>query len=275
MEPQAQEFAAVMSRLEKLEKQNSRFKQVGALALIFLGSVLLMGQAAARRTVEANEFVLKDDRGQVRGRFHLQDGGAELVLFDPHGTRRVWLAQRFEKGYSIGPEIGIADEQGNPRTRLQITNEITPELSFEEKQKVLTTLSQDSLSFWSGGQVEMFDKGDAAIGIGLNSEPRTPILPRVRTPVNKNLQGDLERLREQAKRKYPGALVQLLGPKGSLILRTDNDLGSAVILTDKEGSATTIGTEDLTSPRTGETHKTSAASVVLFDKDKKVLWKAP
>ena len=38
---------------------------------------------------------------------------------------------------------------------------------------------------------------------------------------------------------------------------------------------TVIGSIDLETPRTGETHKTSAASVVLFDKDKQVVWQAP
>ena len=46
-------------------------------------------------------------------------------------------------------------------------------------------------------------------------------------------------------------------------------------ISDEEGFQTIIGTTDLVTPRTGETHKTSAASVVLSDKDKKVLWKAP
>ncbi len=46
-------------------------------------------------------------------------------------------------------------------------------------------------------------------------------------------------------------------------------------LSDKEGFETTIGTTDLLGLRTGETRRTSAASVVLFDKDKKVLWEAP
>ncbi len=36
-----------------------------------------------------------------------------------------------------------------------------------------------------------------------------------------------------------------------------------------------IGSTELETPRTGETHKTSAASVVLFGKDGKALWTAP
>ena len=60
MEPGTSELTTVMNRLERLEKQNRRIKQIGALALILLGSVFLMGQASPPRTVEANEFVLKD-----------------------------------------------------------------------------------------------------------------------------------------------------------------------------------------------------------------------
>lgn len=51
--------------------------------------------------------------------------------------------------------------------------------------------------------------------------------------------------------------------------------GAGLELSDREGFRTTIGNTELVTPRTGETHQTSAASVVLFDKDKNVLWKAP
>lgn len=48
-----------------------------------------------------------------------------------------------------------------------------------------------------------------------------------------------------------------------------------LIVEDKEGFSAVVGNADLVTPRTGETHQTSAASVVLFDKDKKVIWSAP
>ena len=46
-------------------------------------------------------------------------------------------------------------------------------------------------------------------------------------------------------------------------------------LHDRQGFIAIIGNAALATPRTGETRKTSAASVILFDKDEKVLWKAP
>jgi len=36
-----------------------------------------------------------------------------------------------------------------------------------------------------------------------------------------------------------------------------------------------VGTADLVTPRSGAIHRTSAASLVLFDEEKNVIWKAP
>ena len=46
-------------------------------------------------------------------------------------------------------------------------------------------------------------------------------------------------------------------------------------LTGANGFEADIGVTGLVTPATGETHKTSAASIVLFGKGKKVLWQAP
>jgi hypothetical protein len=48
-----------------------------------------------------------------------------------------------------------------------------------------------------------------------------------------------------------------------------------VMVSDRQGFFSTLGTADLVTPKTGETHKTSAASLVLFDKEKNVIWKTP
>jgi hypothetical protein len=51
--------------------------------------------------------------------------------------------------------------------------------------------------------------------------------------------------------------------------------GPGLQLNDASGFETDIGVTDLITPANGETHTTSAASIVLFGKDKKVLWSAP
>jgi hypothetical protein len=48
-----------------------------------------------------------------------------------------------------------------------------------------------------------------------------------------------------------------------------------VTVSDERGFQAILGQTYLKTPHSGETHMTSAASLVLFDKDKKVIWKAP
>ena len=197
MIPQTSDWTAVVGRLEKLEKQNRRLKQVGAVALVLAVALLLMGQvwqtqavnaqAPATRTVEANEFVLKDANGKVRGRWSMTALGPAFALLDGKGRRRAEL-------------YVLADV---PRLTLFDGN---------EKRRAVLGLVADS------PRLALFDG-------------------------NGNLQAELDR--------------------------------TSLELSDEEGFKTTIGSTNLVTPRTGETHTTSAASVVLFDKDKNVLWKAP
>jgi hypothetical protein len=49
----------------------------------------------------------------------------------------------------------------------------------------------------------------------------------------------------------------------------------SVGLFDEQGFEATLGRSSLVTPRTGETQLTSAASLVMFDKNKNVIWKAP
>src|SRR3989338_10400780 len=85
MELGTSEWTAVMKRLEKVEKQNRRFKQIGALALILAGSVLLMGQASPQRTVEATRFVLKDANGKSRAEWITSPSVAALIFDNDAG----------------------------------------------------------------------------------------------------------------------------------------------------------------------------------------------
>ena len=48
-----------------------------------------------------------------------------------------------------------------------------------------------------------------------------------------------------------------------------------VDVVDDQGFETVVGTQEVVTPHTGETHTASAASLVLLDKNKNVIWKAP
>jgi len=49
----------------------------------------------------------------------------------------------------------------------------------------------------------------------------------------------------------------------------------AMEITDRQGFRTSVGVTALPAPAKGEPARTSAASIVMFDKDKKILWRAP
>ena len=51
--------------------------------------------------------------------------------------------------------------------------------------------------------------------------------------------------------------------------------GPQLVLKDKEGYSAEMGRSGLVQTKTGKKEQTPAASLVLFDKDKKVLWSAP
>ena len=172
MMTQTSDWSVVMERLEKLEKQNRGLKQAGAVALIVVAAILLMGQAATKKTVEANEFILKDASGKVRAKLFMKEG-PDLVFYDSNGKDLAWLG--------VHPLLG------------------------------------PTLSFYSAN-------------------------------------GKSGPLRD-------GLAIDL------------NQTGLAIF--DDSGFETRIGSTDLITAATGETHTTSAASVILFNKDKKVLWKAP
>lgn len=94
-------------RIEKLEAANRRWKSASAIALLFLVSTLLLSTrhaervaAAARpdrieqevlhvRTVEAQDFILKDADGHVHARFGLAPSIDEKLLNGPNGQLRV------------------------------------------------------------------------------------------------------------------------------------------------------------------------------------------
>jgi len=92
MHPKLDSFDAMHARISKLEKQNREIKQLGAAALVVVVSLLVMGQAPAKKTVEANEFILKDGNGKVRARLRMGEEGfspsPELVLTDEKRGRK-------------------------------------------------------------------------------------------------------------------------------------------------------------------------------------------
>jgi hypothetical protein len=112
------------ARIEKLEAANRRWKSASAIALLFVLSLLLLSTkhaervaAAARpdrieqdvlhaRSVEAQDFVLKDGEGHVYARFSITPS---LEAMDPNGRS----PQLYETPAILGQaSIQFYDEKG-------------------------------------------------------------------------------------------------------------------------------------------------------------------
>jgi hypothetical protein len=186
----------LQKRVVKLEQQNRRFKQFGVGILAIAAVILVMGQAPSKKTVEANEFILRDSGGNVRIKLSMEDHGVgdtpKMAFLDAKGTPNLEL-EGSVRGL-FGGTVGIDDEQG---------------------RRVGTWFAN-----FAGGAFWI-------------STGKTNV-------------------------------------KGGVSLTPDS-----VTVTDDAGFEAVVGTEDLMTPTTGETHKTSAASLVLLDKNKTVIWNAP
>lgn len=100
MNPSPVDVCALAARVAKLESANRRWKSANAIVLFFVASLLLIGTrhaervaAAAKadriepdvlraRSIEAQEFLLKDENGHVYARFSLTPS---LPLMDQNG----------------------------------------------------------------------------------------------------------------------------------------------------------------------------------------------
>jgi len=190
----------VRAMLLRLERQIRRIKRLGGIVLAVTAVILVMGQAPSKKTVEANEFVLRDDGGNIRARLFMTakstTTGKELLGIDD--LRPITIPPE--------PTLALYDDKGQVKAMFNGGN-----ISFLDSQGHLS-------GELMGGVLSLAGNGDSSFA--------------VLTPYNLNL-------------------------------------------SDGDGFSATLGVASLVTPRTGESHKTSAASLVMFDKNKNVIWKAP
>jgi len=81
----------LMQRVERLERENRRWKVtvllllLGCLVLLLAGFDYPQPFLVKARSVEAQNFVLRDADGQVRARMAISEDGPRLSFFDEHG----------------------------------------------------------------------------------------------------------------------------------------------------------------------------------------------
>ena len=95
----------VTQRPDRLERENRRLKGIGAVVLVGLAAMVLMGQDTPGKVamvVEAEKFVLVDAEGRTRAILGAYGAGHGLVLYDPNGQVRAILGHAELKAARTG-----------------------------------------------------------------------------------------------------------------------------------------------------------------------------
>ena len=211
------ELAALLSRVERVEKQNRRLKQGALVFLLAVASVGLMAQtkqkpappsssqkpkartpapapAPARPTaIEAQAFILKDSNGHVRAELGLTGSTPSLKFKDESGSALVTLALNSDA--PGGPLLLLSDPQHHASVALSVLEHAGPQLALTG------------------------ERADIQLHMGVAPD------------------------------------------------------GTTLELSDKDGFTTSIGSGVLA--KNGQAKQTSAASIVLYGKQRKVLWSVP
>ena len=91
-------------RIEQLEHVNRWYRRAAGMVISLVAATLLVAQAGERNdAIDAREFVVKDAKGTVRGRFGITDKTGHfsfLALYDPEGEQCFRV--------SAGPQRGFA-----------------------------------------------------------------------------------------------------------------------------------------------------------------------
>jgi hypothetical protein len=90
---QTTDQAAILQRLDRLERQNRWMKRGGAIVLVLAGAAALMGSQAPPndRADDSKAFILRDQTGKERAGLTLAADGPVLRFFDDGGMERLRL----------------------------------------------------------------------------------------------------------------------------------------------------------------------------------------
>jgi hypothetical protein len=115
MELTGTELETLQMRVERLERQNCWMKRAGCGALLLLALVVTTGQSRQPRTVEAEQFILRDTQGRVR----LTIGTPRVsgvAVFTDSDEPSLWFTDTkgTDRAILMGDGLRFADEKGHP-----------------------------------------------------------------------------------------------------------------------------------------------------------------
>ena len=121
---------SLLTRIEKVERENRSLKIGGSIALLGVAGALFLGLAAPpSKTLEAELFIVRDAQGKARMILAVGDEGPALTLLDKDGKLRVNLGVDKE-----GPSLDLLDAAESPRAQLMITDDKGPRLNLVDNK---------------------------------------------------------------------------------------------------------------------------------------------
>ncbi len=312
---QIQERLSKLERQNRRLKQAGAAALIAAASLLLMGQTSRTKpvQASQSNTVEASQFILKDKAGKVRAALSIDEspgnsGAAQLVFYDVEGKQRVKLGS----GNSyLGGTFQLADEKGKNRIVILSSDALGGSLGLDDSNgfpvtllttdsAVLPNLEAKSFSLKDAdgnirARLFMTEKSTGSISLpGMSTSvpvtfPPTPTLalydPEGKTRVYLAGDGNINAgtIGVSDSQGHSLGLISAVDGYGGMF-SLDNGKGEQRVflepghleLSDDAGFKSSLGvTKELVTLRTGETHQTSAASLLLFDKNQNVIWKAP
>ena len=268
-------------RLDRLERQNRRLKRAMALACVGVLGVVLVGAAAPRvpDEVRTKKLVVVDDKGRPRivlGKARdVESFGLALL-----STKSVIAAELFENelvgGEALLTALVLSDIKGNPHVDLNLYSD-----DYFDRSR-LWLWGEYQLLPGTGG----FQASPESIQLEVVSDrdTRNPRLTSKRSTASLRLRTGRVGAGYWLDGKdagmdfssYEGAppAVPLAPERGSISIGLYNDRPTLTLADALFGPRFIAGHTSLRT-RAGLVEQLPAGSLVLFDNDSKVIWKAP
>ena len=167
MEQSTGELIERLSRLEsqqaKLQRSNKHMRIMTGAMLLVCGALFTMAQtsSAVPDTVEAQQFLLRDSTGKLRGSMGvLSDGAVGLNLSDPNGRTRITV----DLASSGTPGVDLYDQDGKVRATMALGDAGQPGLGLYGPNGHLRT-SLDVPGGKTAGLAFYKDDGQPAWGV--------------------------------------------------------------------------------------------------------------
>jgi hypothetical protein len=236
-----------------------------------------MGATQNSQTLTAQKLVITDASGKSRAVLMGTPSGATLgfqtptddlgaVLTVDGSESFLFLGGAIESMKAKTPRVFLEVNKGGAGLRIAEPEGRTARLGIEHYGPSLSLLDasrQGGLSLGTDG-LSLHDPGGNQVGLGIRSG-----VPSLHLSGSGLTPSAVLTIPESG----PALWLESKESVGAW-LRASQD-GPSLEIGDAQGYKATIGSAGLVTPRTGETHVTSAASVTLFDKEKNVIWKAP